>query len=59
MPLIRLPLVKKRLLKLVLAIDNPKSTEFSPRYTIYNTVLRQKFGSPGLYTPKTTKTHNF
>ena len=36
MPLIRPPSVKKRLLKLVPAIDNPKSIEFGPRYTTYN-----------------------
>ena len=36
MPLIRFPLVKKRLLKSVLATDNFKSMEFSPRYTTYN-----------------------
>jgi hypothetical protein len=36
MPLIRPPLVKKRPLKLVLAIDNPKNIEFGPRYTTYN-----------------------
>ena len=36
MPLIRSPLVKKRLLKLVLAIDNFKSTKFGPRHTTYN-----------------------
>ena len=36
MPLIRPSLVKKRSLKLVLVIDNPKSTEFSPRYATYN-----------------------
>ena len=36
MPLIRPPLVKKKLLKLVLVTDNPKNMEFSPRHTIYN-----------------------
>ena len=36
MPLIRSPLVKKRLLKLVLATDNPKSTKFGLKYTTYN-----------------------
>ena len=36
MPFIRSPLVKKRPLKLVLAIDDFKSTEFGPRYTTYN-----------------------
>ena len=36
MPLIRPPLVKRRPLKLVLIIDDPKSIEFSPRYTTYN-----------------------
>jgi hypothetical protein len=36
MPLIRPPLVKKRPLKSVPAIDNPKSTEFGPRHTTYN-----------------------
>ena len=30
------PLVKRRPLKSVLAIDNPKSTEFGPRHAIYN-----------------------
>ena len=39
MPLIRSPLVKKRLLKLVSATDNPKSTEFGLRYTTYNKEL--------------------
>jgi hypothetical protein len=38
MPLIRPLLVKKRLLKLVSATDNPKSMEFGPRYIIYNKV---------------------
>ena len=33
---IRSPLVKRRLLKSVLAIDNPKSTKFSLRDTTYN-----------------------
>ena len=36
MLLIRPPLVKKRPLKLILAIDNPKSTEFGPRYATHN-----------------------
>ena len=36
MLLIRPLLVKKRLLKLVLATDDPKNTEFGPRYTTYN-----------------------
>jgi hypothetical protein len=36
MPLIRPPLVKKKLLKLVLATDNPKSIEFGLRYVTYN-----------------------
>ena len=36
MPLIRSPLVKKRLLKLVLVTDNPKSIEFSLRYITHN-----------------------
>ena len=36
MPLIRSPLVKRRLLKLVLAIDNLKSTEFGLKYTTHN-----------------------
>ena len=36
MPLIRSPLVKKRLLKSVSATDDPKSMEFGPRYTTYN-----------------------
>ena len=36
MPLIKPPLVKKRFLKLVLVIDNPKSTEFGLRYITYN-----------------------
>jgi hypothetical protein len=30
------PLVKRKPLKLVLAIDNPKSIEFGPRYITYN-----------------------
>ena len=33
---IRFSLVKKRFLKLVLIINNPKSMEFGFRYTIYN-----------------------
>ena len=33
---IRPPLVKKNLLKLVLAINNFKSTEFGLRHAIYN-----------------------
>ena len=36
MLLVRPLLVKRRLLKLVLAIDDPKSTEFGPRYATYN-----------------------
>jgi hypothetical protein len=36
MPLTRPPLVKRRLLKLVSATDNPKSIEFSPRHATYN-----------------------
>ena len=36
MLLIRPFLVKKRLLKLVSATDNSKSTEFGPRYTTHN-----------------------
>jgi hypothetical protein len=36
MPLTRPLLVKKRPLKLVLAIDNPKSIKFGPRYATYN-----------------------
>ena len=36
MPLIRPPLVKRRLLKLVSVTDNPKSMEFGPRYTTYD-----------------------
>jgi hypothetical protein len=36
MPLTRPPLVKKRLLKLVPATDNPKSMEFGPRHAIHN-----------------------
>ena len=36
MPLIRPFLVKRRLLKLISVIDDPKSTEFSPRYITYN-----------------------
>ena len=36
MPLIRPPLIKKRSLKLVLAIDNPKSIEFGPRHATYD-----------------------
>jgi hypothetical protein len=36
MPLTRPPLVKKRLLKLIPAIDNPESIEFSPRHATYN-----------------------
>ena len=36
MPLIRPLLVKRRLLKLVSAIDNLKSTEFGLRYATYN-----------------------
>ena len=36
MSLIRPPLVKRRPLKLVPIIDNPKSTEFGPRYATYN-----------------------
>jgi hypothetical protein len=36
MPLTRPPLVKRRPLKSVLAIDNPKSMEFGPRYATYN-----------------------
>ena len=36
MLLIRPSLVKKRLLKLVLIINNFKSIEFSPRYITYN-----------------------
>ena len=38
MLLIRSPLVKKRPLKLVLATDDSKSMEFSPRYTTYDRV---------------------
>ena len=33
---IRSPLVKKRLLKLVLVINNPKSIKFGPKYATYN-----------------------
>jgi hypothetical protein len=36
MPLIRPPLVKRRLLKSVLVTDDPESTEFGPRYTTYD-----------------------
>ena len=36
MLLARFFLVKKKPLKLVLIIDNLKSTEFSPRYATYN-----------------------
>ena len=36
MPLVRPSLVKRRPLKLVLAIDNFKSMEFGPRHTTYN-----------------------
>ena len=36
MPLIRSPLVKRRLLKLVLVIDNLKSIKFGLKYAIYN-----------------------
>ena len=36
MLLIRSLLIKKRPLKLILVIDNPKSIEFSPRYITYN-----------------------
>jgi hypothetical protein len=36
MPLTRPPLVKKRLLKLVPATDNPKNMEFGFRYATYN-----------------------
>ena len=38
MPLIRPFLIKKRLLKLVLATNNFKSMEFGFRYTTYNKV---------------------
>ena len=38
MLLIRPPLVKKRLLKLVLVIDNSKSIEFGFKHTTYNKV---------------------
>ena len=30
------PLVKKRLLKLVSVINNPKSIKFGPKYATYN-----------------------
>ena len=36
MPLIKPPLVKRKPLKLVLIIDNPKSIESSLRRAIYN-----------------------
>ena len=36
MPLIKPPLVKRLFLKLVLTIDNSKSTEFGSRHTTYN-----------------------
>jgi hypothetical protein len=36
MPLTKPLLVKRILLKLVLVIDNPKSTEFGLKYIIYN-----------------------
>jgi hypothetical protein len=36
MPLIRPPLVKKRLLKSVLVTDDPKSMEFGLRHVTYN-----------------------
>ena len=36
MPLVKPPLIKRQPLKLVLIINNFKSTEFSPRYIIYN-----------------------
>jgi hypothetical protein len=36
MPLTRPPLVKRRPLKLVSAINNPESMEFGPRYITYN-----------------------
>ena len=34
--LIKPPLVKKRLLKLVSVINNPKSIKFGPKYATYN-----------------------
>jgi hypothetical protein len=36
MPLIRPPLVKKRLLKSVLVTDNPKSIKFGLRHVTYD-----------------------
>jgi hypothetical protein len=36
MPLTRPLLIKRRPLKLIPATDNPKSIEFSPRYTTHN-----------------------
>jgi hypothetical protein len=36
MLLIRPLLVKRRLLKLILVTDNPKSIEFGSKYAIYN-----------------------
>jgi hypothetical protein len=36
MPLIRPSLVKRRPLKLVSVIDNPKSIEFGPKHATYN-----------------------
>jgi hypothetical protein len=38
MPLIRPPLIKRRPLKSVLTIDDPKSIEFSSRHATYNRV---------------------